>query len=184
MSLGELLDAIRKAYVERLGAAVRGDEDAIPEPALRTKDGSLAREGPLSLPLRGDVFSGGQVVSVDSDRMVSFEPLEFVWEKSLRVELRPFHWDSVPVEFKGIGFRTDWRTLVNWFEVWFDGEEQRRPDRDGLLGVVHFLSDPKQSEESVTFSVDLGSASVEAFEELLDIAVKLGAGGVTIGGKA
>jgi hypothetical protein len=68
--------------------------------------------------------------------------------------------------------RTGWQPLQAWFHRWF------RPDEDGtgdsLLGAVHFLSDPKVSEYKVGFEVDLGSAPVEAFEELLDAVEALG----------
>ena len=40
---------------------------------------------------------------------------------------------------------------------------------------MHFLSDPEISDGAVTFSVDLGTAPVEAFEELLDAVEALGA---------
>ena len=40
---------------------------------------------------------------------------------------------------------------------------------------MHFLSDPEISDGAVTFSVDLGTAPMEAFEELLDAVEALGA---------
>jgi hypothetical protein len=36
------------------------------------------------------------------------------------------------------------------------------------MGAVHFASDPELSDGAVTFAADLGTAPVEAFEDLLD----------------
>jgi len=181
MKLGELLDRIRGSYVERLQAAVREAKDPNPEPAYRRRDGSLAREGPLALPARGDLFTEGEMVSVDSKTLLSFEPLEFTWEGSLRVVLGPFPWDALPLFLEGSRPDSNWSPLLRWFEAWFDGEDVRSPGSDGLCGVVHFLSDPLPAEGGVRFSIDLGSAPVAAFEELLDAAARLGPARLKIG---
>ena len=181
MSLGLVLDRVREIYVMRLQAAIQQAKKPIGEPAYRMKDGALAREGPLALPLRGDLFVDGKMISVDSETILSFEPLEFVWEKSLCVVLGPFHWDSFTPILDGVGQRADWRPLVVWFEKWFDGEVSREAGSDYLFGVAHFLSDPEQRGNETSFTIDLGSAPVTAFEELLDTIAALGASRVRIG---
>ena len=50
-----------------------------------------------------------------------------------------------------------------------------------LSGAVHFLSDPEVTNRTIKLEADLGSAPVEAFEELLDACVLAGATNVLIG---
>lgn len=40
--------------------------------------------------------------------------------------------------------------------------------REGLLEVIHFLSDPTWEGSSVSFEADMGSAPIDVFEDLLD----------------
>jgi hypothetical protein len=180
MKLGELLDRIRDYYTQRLRTELREAPTPVAEPAFRKKDGSLAREGPLELPLRGDLFAHGEMIAVDTEKMLSFDALEFLWTEELTVNLEPFKWNEVTLVLSGLGACVDWDPLVDWFEKWFDAEDRREPGPDGLRGVLHFLSDPEVEGEDVRFSVDLGSAPVEAFEELLDAADALGAPRVRI----
>jgi len=180
MQLGELLDRIRDYYLQRLRVELREAPSPIAEPAFRKKDGSLAREGPLSLPLRGDLYAHGEMIAVDTEKMLSFDALQFHWTEALKVDLEPFKWNELTLQLSGVGSCVDWAPLVDWFEKWFDGDDQREPGPDGLCGVVHFLSDPEIEDDAIRFAIDLGSAPVEAFEELLDAVDALGAPRVRI----
>ena len=110
----------------------------------------------------------------------AFDALEFHWTEELAVNLEPFKWNELTLELSGVGSCVDWDPLVDWFEKWFDGDEKLKPGSDGLCGVVHFLSDPETKDDGVHFMIDLGSAPVEAFEELLDAVDALGAPRVKI----
>ncbi len=180
MQLGELLDRIRDYYLQRLRAELREAPKPIAEPAFRKKDGSLAREGPLELPLRGDLYAHGEMIAVDTEKMLAFDALEFHWTEELAVTLEPFKWNELSLELTGLGSCVDWDPLADWFEKWFDGDDKLKPGPDGLCGVVHFLSDPEIQDDSIHFAIDLGSAPVEAFEELLDAVDALGAPRVKI----
>src|SRR5262249_32000073 len=81
----------------------------------------------------------------------------------------------------GISRGVDWSPLCTWFERWFDVEDTRQPDDDGLNGVIHFLSDPEYKGAATVFQVDFGSAPEEAFEELLDALRDSGATKIEIG---
>jgi hypothetical protein len=182
MGLGELLDQIRQHYLDRLEAAAEqlrsaGGTEVVLEAALRTRDGSPAVEGTLGLPLRIDVavIKDGEVsetLNVDTETMLSFDPLQFDWG-ALAVELHPFAWDAASFRLEGVEAEGGWRPLQDWFWRWFLADEE---EGDEPLGAVHFLSDPDLTAGHADFSVDLGSAPVEAFEELLDAATALGAG--------
>jgi hypothetical protein len=179
MGIGQVLDQIREYYVHRFmlaaerNAATKGSRIVL-EPALRDAAGNPAVSGPLGLGLRRDMafLRNGAVAAfttVDTEGMLSFDPVEFDWG-ALRVSMGPFRWQQVSLRMPRPQ-PTDWQPLKDWFWRWF------RPELDGddhtLLGAVHFLSDPEVSDNAVVFSADLGSAPVEAFEELLDAIVAL-----------
>ncbi|MHB0971228.1 MAG: hypothetical protein ACYC7A_06145 [Thermoanaerobaculia bacterium] len=120
-----------------------------------------------------------EVLNVDTETMVSFQPFGFVWE-SASVTLRPFQWNWCEVAASGDMLALE--PIVAWFRAWFREDEDGSPD--AFLGAVHFLSDPEIAEGTVTFAVDLGSAPVEALEGLLDAAISAGATRVSVGAAA
>ncbi len=189
MSLEELLEDVRNLYLdsvtaELLAQQAEDDVEIIREPALRDDEGESVPEGSLGLPVRVDmaILRDGEIESlgnVEIDEMYDFEPVEFAWGDSMAVQLLPFPWDSASIVLpKGPAY--DWAPLKAWFMAWFR-EEEDEADDDGPLGAVHFLSDPIEDEQSTILTVDLGSAPLEAFEQLLDAIEKLGVQEVMIG---
>jgi hypothetical protein len=180
MGLGELLDQVRQYYLDRLIAAAEKrlsrKTTVILEPVLRSSSGEAVAAGELQLPLRKDlaVLQNGEVkelLTIETKGMLAFEPITFGWGDRLQVVLGPFQWQQMTFRLPQRK-RTDWQPLKEWFRHWFQEEEDG--GEDSLLGVVHFLSDPGVSGKDVAFEVDLGSAPVEAFEELLDAVAALG----------
>ena len=174
MSLGELLDRVRQQYVERFiktrdELLAEQNTRLILEPELRGSDGVIATEGALQLPLRTDMAvirdGGAKTLSIDTERMLSFEPISFMWGAGLEVRLAPFQWDAMRLQVP-VPETTRWQPLQHWFWHWF--KEDAGEHNEALAGAVHFLSDPEVSDGAVTFAVDLGTAPVEAFEDLLD----------------
>jgi len=51
---------------------------------------------------------------------------------------------------------------------WFDPDDLKTINSEGLYGVVHFLGEPKKTERGVVFLLDFGSAPSEALDELLE----------------
>ena len=187
IGVGQMLDEIRGMYCQRLTASFAAGvpmSRVLSEVVLRDAEGRPGREGTLGLPLRMDVVTliGGvptESTSVACDKILSFKPFSFDWGDSLRVEVTPFQWDDMVLRFRHTRFTGDWGPLLRWFRNWFREDE----DGDGttLLGVVHFLSDPHVEGEWTELFVDLGSAPVKAFEDLLDAVEAVGADEVRIG---
>jgi hypothetical protein len=185
MGLVELLEQVRNVYLDQWLAVI--DEKmaqpglrVIAEPAWRTDDGHLALEGELQLPLRTDLamMEGGAVsdmLNVASESPVPFDAVEFDWGKTLHVEMGPFAWQAFTITIPSDPVCNS-GPLQEWFWKWFLEEEDGAEAPD-LLGAVHYLSDPAPAEDVVEFLVDLGSAPVAAFEELLDA---LSVAGVTL----
>jgi hypothetical protein len=186
--IGDLLDSIRELYTGELADVVarlaHGSERRVySEVALRDRSGRPIRDGALGLPMRLDLVavSGATPESptVDPERLMRFEPVSFVSRAGVDVVLHPCQWDSMTLSFDDPGGLEDWQPLVSWFNEWY--RESAEGDDGELLGVVHCLSDPEVTRGSVRFTVDLGSAPVEAFETLLDVIAVLGVKNVVVG---
>lgn len=183
MTVGELIDAVRDSYLRQFQAAVaeqlRVAGRVLTEVALRDGSGAPVGEGLLQLPMRLDIvpMQGGQpgaTVSVDSESRMGFKTVEFLWGRQLRVSLSSFCWDNLRADLSV----AEWKPLQQWFLKWFSAAD----DGDGEpLGVVHFLSDPKPAPVGHSLTVDLGTAPVQAFEELLDAVEASGARTIVIG---
>lgn len=187
--LGQLLDQIRDYYVSRFIEAINEHPSAdgvtlAREPAFCDSNGDVVTEGELAVPSRGDllVIRDGAVsdsVQIDTAGMLSFEPIAFDWpENNLSVDLHPFQWNWMQLRIFGLKTDTDWAPIRDWFIGWF---QENDPADDELLGGVHFLSDPECGNDYSQMSIDLGTAPVESFEELLDAIGQMGATRVQIG---
>jgi hypothetical protein len=187
--LGQLLDEIRDYYVNRFIDAINEQSlaDGVTlthEPAFCDSNGDVVIEGELEVPSRVDllVISDGAAsdsILIDTDGILSFEPIAFDWpENDLNVDLHPFQWNWMQVRIFGLKINTDWAPIRDWFIGWF---QENDPADGELLGGVHWLSDPEYGDEYSQLSIDLGTAPVESFEELLDAIGQMGATRVQIG---
>ena len=104
---------------------------------------------------------------VDSPSRVEFALFEVPHSKSLSVTIAPFVWDYCQIFIPNGPKRFSFDPIKAWFLRWFDPNDENAADGAGLFGVVHFLSDPQQKEDGVSFAIDFGSAPIEAFEQLL-----------------
>lgn len=184
MTVSELFAAIRKPYVETLSRVAAQCASHV-EPAYRNSDGSLATEGAMDTPCRVDLIaaegvSAGQLVQVDSETELAFEPVRFELGQTA-VVISPFGWDWLPLQVRGLSGEVASQVVRAWFFEWFDGEDENSPTEEGLQGVVHFVSDPEATEEGYRVKIDLGSAPGEAVEGLLFELSDAGAIGVALG---
>ena len=185
MTPGEILDQIRALYCDAFATVVADcstDRTVVSEAVYLSEDGSLNVEGNFSLPARADVFvfadgSVEEAIQVDTERMISFAPVSFEWEKGLHVTLAPFQWNWC--ELSVTGSSLDVTHLVSWFESWFKKEIESASGEP--ISAVHFMSDPEVSERTISTEIDLGTAPVEAIEALLDACKSAGATSVTLG---
>ena len=78
-----------------------------------------------------------------------------------------------PVGWSGITFKCRSETfsegaLLAWGNRWIHDESPPLGPQDGLTGVIHSVGEPETLDGTVEFSVDFGSAPIQAFEELVD----------------
>jgi hypothetical protein len=190
MGLQELLSQIRQFYLDHFREILREKRRLpmariIAEPALRGPDGKVARQGNLKLPIRTDLVIRSSTVndsvSVAKEKPLDFDPVLVEWTPTLKVFLAPFRWEECRVLAGGLGNRTDWHPLNDWYERWFDEFDLKAPLKKDLQEVVHRLADPQVKEGSILLTVDLGTAPIAALEELLDSLANMGANSLQVG---
>ena len=121
---------------------------------------------------------GAKTLSIGTERMPFFEPISVMWGAGLKVRLRPFQWQAMRLQVL-LPETTRWQPLQQRFWRWF--KEDAGEHNEALAAAVHFLSDPEVLDGAVTFVVDLGTAPVEAFEDLRDALETMGANHYEIG---
>ena len=100
----------------------------------------------------------------NSDKYLDFEPTEYLYN-DLKVELSPFYWNGCDFELKPVLLKNDW--LMAWVERWINLDDDNEMDSNGLSGAIHNVTKPEENIDHCTFSVDFGSAGVDAFLDLV-----------------
>jgi len=187
VNLGELIEKIRGLTVDALHAAAAQHADAgrvVYEPALRDADGNAVTDGELVLPTRVDLVvvaadgTGQESITVETKRLVTFEPVSMEWDGGMDIHVDPFQWDWCGLRLEGLPDNPDWAALTAWFLRQFEAAG----DSDGLKDVVHFLGDPTALPGGgVALTLDFGSAPVDAFGELMQAVSATGARRLMVG---
>lgn len=173
MTLTELLEAIRDYYLTRfkneIDEQIANGIEAIIEPELLDKSGEQVTEGFFDTPYRNDLIllkddEPFKSIMVDTASKLSFEPITLEWSDTLTVTIEPFQWNALTIEFENNHQNLDWTPIKNWFMNSF---EEKTKEEDFSL-VVHYLSDPYQLNGLQLVDIDLGSGTIEDFENLLD----------------
>jgi len=102
-------------------------------------------------------------VNVDPNAIVA--PARWQPLPGIRVTLSTFVWNGIEVRSRTAP--EDSLCITPWFEKWFDVAESRTRDEDGLAGIIHSVTYPELTDTGWTFSVDFGSAALDAVRELL-----------------
>jgi hypothetical protein len=185
--LVQALTTIRDAYLafyRRVLAKLReeGVEFGV-EANVMVGRGDNPHGSRFNLPVRVDVLrqseQGPQVLAVELDELPEVQSLAIQTEDGREVVVTPFHWNRCDILFEGAA--EPWGPVLQWFERWYDRDEDRVPDGDGLRAVIHALGEPVQTPHGKLVTVDLGSAPVEAAEELFVTLHELGLGQIRVG---
>jgi hypothetical protein len=90
----------------------------------------------------------------------------------------PVVWNGI--EFEVSGPSPDERALVDWTTRWMDVSDSRFDDSAEFQQVVHSVTPPRITDSGFAISVDFGSATASAFDELIQLLVR-DAGRVSVG---
>lgn len=203
LAVGELLETIARTLDE--GHTVHA------EPKSRDRAGQVLREGRLALPSRRDLLvrhAGGSLTrEVRGAGLLQFEPITLVEPDGFVCVIGPFRWDNAqvvleratvppgpacqaPPATEGAEIEAavqaassvaepDWRPLRRWFLEWFQSRfSDEAPDLDG---AVHAMYGPEDVDAGWRLRIDLGSAPVEALNDLVGALAATGAARVRIG---
>ena len=180
MTIHELLELIRRPYIEQFSRDKAEGVFHI-EPVLRRSDGGPATEGALVTPCRCDLVrkDTGAGLAVNATERVRLDDLQ-VEIDGVTLKISAFSWDWLTLHVAGIS-HTDATALVrDWFLRWFDEDDNNLQNGEGFYGVVHFVGDPVQLEETVQFQIDLGSAPATSVCELIEQLLESGPTALTM----
>jgi hypothetical protein len=178
-TLVDLLNTIRNHYVDLFRVAIRDrrsfDVLRLKKPAvavglqLAVGDGSNPQESRFNLPFRIDMMMGSakapKTFKVEHDKRVGFDPISAGFPDGFAVAIEPFSWDSCDVLAEGdLG---DWQLPLEWFERWFDRDDKKAVDADGIAPVIHEMTEPEATNLGTAFTVDFGAAPIDAFVDLM-----------------
>ena len=175
----DLLTAIRSLYVDFYRAAIRQKRSfdllRFKRPAvavglqLAIGDGSNPHGSRFNLPLRIDLMMGSakapQLLKIENTQRVGFDAISAGFAEGFSVAIEPFSWDSCDVVAQGD--LEDWKPLLDWFERWFDRQDEKPEDADGLAPVIHEMGEPQATTLGTAFTVDFGAAPIDAFVDLM-----------------
>lgn len=164
----QLANGVRSHYVERYRDWVAGMADKAgrggPEVALQLSENAKVARQLYRVDYMANAEGKSKVVEFQFDQFLDFERTESSVE-STALTLSPFNWERAIVTLEGAVWPKE--PLLDWFDDWFGltsgREDQAEPGQLG--GLIHSLSIAEARIE-----VDLGSAPVEAFEQLLKLA--------------
>jgi hypothetical protein len=182
-SIMEMLDAerenYRSVYLQALCEA-RGQHDvAMPEVKVHTtleKFREPYRHYTLDILCRRGDRSGP--IEVNLTAASAFAPVSETWQE-LDVTLHPFVWNGL--EFRLDGDLADDARLVAWMDRWMDIGEKKPRDENHLSEIVHNVTQPGRTQGGWSFSVDFGSAPLDAFVELVEVVRASGAKKLELG---
>jgi len=201
MKVRAYIESVRETYVEALRRAIRKSKEEgtflASEVVIRTaREGADAGAASPEGGAEGEGGEGGGFLLADlltgtpeapQPAILMRDPEEgpmigAIGQGMIEVAVYPFLWEACRVWLRHA--EPDWSNLQGWFRVWFEeklGSERGGTGEDGLMGMVHLMSDPIPEGGGYLFNVDFGSAPVEAFFNLLEALSGMGASDVRIG---
>jgi len=179
--LAEMLRPIREAslgaMLGTLAEAIDTGAEVEPEPMRRDVDGKVVRSGALSLPERGDLLvrRGTRALPqrIESPEPQPFAPLSFVADGGFTVVVGPFRWFEAAMVIEARQAQPNWTPLRHWALEWL---QSRHTDVwPELAGAIHRLDGPVAGRGAWRFTVDFGSAPIEAVTGLVGAVAETGA---------
>jgi len=171
MDFDVFIHTLRDHYVSQFEQFIHDMLDD-PEPGASEVALKLPHHSPLfgpyyrvdymrySEPPQGNVFQ--------ASTQLDFAPVE-ASGRGMDITIKGFQWDRAVIVPKGMPITED--DLGGWFERWFDPHDALRgPSTGQIRGAIHALTIAADG----SLAVDFGTASADAFFDLLEIADEAG----------
>jgi hypothetical protein len=133
--------------------------------------------------VRPDILCGGaekpQIIEINKDKYYSFKPFDFTVSGKIPGRLFPLHWNAM--EFRLFGKIESWSDFEKWIHHWLDIEDARYEKDKEIANVIHNVTAPEYIDGCFSFSVDMGSAEVGAFFELISLFPGMGVSRFEVG---
>jgi hypothetical protein len=182
MNLGDLLQMIRQDYMDTLDAAAEeAGHTVVREPALQP-------EAELGKEVWADLKLGSRLIKVPTEGVFQFdERIIFGWGDELpgqpaplQVVVNPFAWDAASFTLTPAANRViDTEPLLQWLDQWSAEPDAESKAQQVWKEVAHSL---KKGAGENTYVADLGTAPLEAWQDLLEAALAAGAKQIVFGG--
>lgn len=184
MSTLALIEGIRNRYLEAMRKEIRGRRergDLLGVEVAARPNGQPGHAANVSV-IRFDLMTGtteSPQPSILMGEAAEGPQIGAIQAGEIEVAIFPFLWEACRIWLRHKD--PDWTALHEWFDRWMDLEGVREADEDGLCGVVHFCSEPMTEGGGYLLELDLGSAPVAAFTDLLNVIARMGASEVRVG---
>jgi hypothetical protein len=166
MDIKEILGRQRELYLNDLLDFYKEKTSGVREVMLELNNDEPIRQFKLYRLDHYDQVDGEPMpTELNSDKYLDFEPIEYNYGE-LIIELNPFYWNGCEFILKTNSSENEW--LIEWTKKWIDEADEKHEGSDGLTGVIHSVTKPELSADTFSFSVDFGSADIEAFLDLIN----------------
>ncbi len=187
MTVTELFQKERDDYVSELESCLAELRKTSPEAVTEVLVEVNSPETPRLFRLtRPDIISGPtgdpKISRVVKDETIQFTTYETMLSKGAKLCLRPFRWDGLEVYLTGR--ISSWEPYEAWINKWLDVSEVMGLPGADFAGVIHQASMPSEQDGRWHLVIDMGSAGLDALNELLGVFQSIGAEIIEIGGEA
>jgi hypothetical protein len=184
MTVIELLSKERQDYLSMLMNSLLEHRGKYPPAAAEVMiEPNSSKEPPPYRIIRVDIICGGaenpKLIEVNKDRYYSFEPYDLNAAGKVPGKLFPLYWNGI--QFRLFGEINSWAAFEKWIQDWMDIDDHRYVKGQELSNVIHNVTVPERIGEYFEFSVDMGSAKIDAFNELLLLFPSMGVNRFEVG---
>ncbi len=187
MTVSELFRKERDDYVRALESCLTELRKTSPEAAAEVLVEVNSPETPRLFRLtRPDIISGPasdpKISRVVKDEIIQFAAHETILSQGAKLCLLPFRWDDLEVCLTGR--ISSWEPYEAWVTKWLDVSEVMGLPGAEFAGVIHQASMPSEQDGRWHIVIDMGSAGLDALNELLGVFQTIGAEFIEVGGEA
>ncbi len=113
-----------------------------------------------------------EIVELQPENILTFEPIIGTFGKA-SLSIEHLRWDDVLIRHDVDAIPCD--PLSHWFQLWFDPEDERHDPNAELSGIIHSML-----FQAHCVSIDFGSASPDAFWDILQLLEDAGASRIEV----